>query len=200
MHLCTVFDFLCYRLSIHFRVIRSVAKMSSSTSGYSAAYLKENKSANILAPMWALTMITTGTVIARVYIRVKIVKNMGLDDWVIMVGMVRVSLLRLTIGNRCLTFTAFWSRLSRHHDRECHRRLWKTCRDIRSSSSRKSHFAQYSRLSLRHYLIHHSQGCGGYHADSNPQPQQNSQILHLRTYKFCCMHGSCLHPSFVHRV
>lgn len=142
--------------------------MSSSTSGYSAAYLKESKGVNILAPMWTLTMITTSMVIARIYIRVKIVKNMGLDDWVIMAGMVRLSLSRLAIGKHCLTFTDIWSRLSRPHDRECHRRVWKTCRGIRSSSSRKSHFAKHSRLFFRHFLIHDSQDCSSYHADSNP--------------------------------
>lgn len=66
--------------------------MSDSTSGYSAEYLAENKSANILAPMWTLSMLTTSIVMARIYIRVKIVKNVGLDDWVIVVGMVRPSL------------------------------------------------------------------------------------------------------------
>ncbi|KAF3404512.1 hypothetical protein DPV78_002597 [Talaromyces pinophilus] len=74
--------------------------MSGSTSGYSAAYLNENKSANILAPMWTLTMITTSMVIARIYIRVKIVKNVGLDDWTIMAGMIfGLAYLGLTTAN-----------------------------------------------------------------------------------------------------
>jgi hypothetical protein len=68
--------------------------MSDSTSGYSAAYLAENKAVNILAPMWTLSVLTTSMVVARIYIRVKIVKNVGLDDWVIMAGMVRLSLLQ----------------------------------------------------------------------------------------------------------
>lgn len=93
VHRCTVVDFLLF-LSINPSSSHpTVTRMSASTSGYSAAYLNENKSANILAPMWTLTMITTTIVIARVYIRVKIVKNVGLDDWTIIAGMVRLSLL-----------------------------------------------------------------------------------------------------------
>ncbi|EEA27277.1 conserved hypothetical protein [Talaromyces marneffei ATCC 18224] len=74
--------------------------MSDSTSGYSAEYLAENKSANILAPMWTLSMLTTSIVMARIYIRVKIVKNVGLDDWVIVVGMIfGLAYLGLTTAN-----------------------------------------------------------------------------------------------------
>lgn len=64
--------------------------MSDPNTGHSAAWLAENKSVNILAPMWSLTMITTTIVAIRVYIRVKIVKNLGPDDWAIMIGMVRI--------------------------------------------------------------------------------------------------------------
>ncbi|EED19713.1 conserved hypothetical protein [Talaromyces stipitatus ATCC 10500] len=61
---------------------------ASASSEHSPEWLAENKGANILAPMWALTMITTSTVIARIYIRVKIVKNVGFDDWAIVVGLI----------------------------------------------------------------------------------------------------------------
>lgn len=66
--------------------------MSSSTGEYSEAYLKTNKGVNILAPMWTLTVITTCIVLARIYIRARIVKKVGLDDWAVVVGMVRLSI------------------------------------------------------------------------------------------------------------
>jgi hypothetical protein len=52
--------------------------------------LSENKGPNILAPMWALTMIMMSLVCARIFIRARVVKKVGFDDWIIMVSMVRI--------------------------------------------------------------------------------------------------------------
>ncbi|KAH8692618.1 hypothetical protein BGW36DRAFT_23334 [Talaromyces proteolyticus] len=59
-----------------------------SNSGNTDINLHENKGPNILAPMWALTMITTTLVCVRIFIRARIVKALGVDDWTIMVSMV----------------------------------------------------------------------------------------------------------------
>jgi hypothetical protein len=48
----------------------------------------ENKGTVILAPMWSLTILALILVVARIFIRTKVVKSMGLDDWLIMVAMV----------------------------------------------------------------------------------------------------------------
>lgn len=62
----------------------------SGSAENSGLNLNENKGPNILAPMWALTMITTSLVCARIFIRAKVVKKVGFDDWVIVVSMVRM--------------------------------------------------------------------------------------------------------------
>lgn len=54
-----------------------------------AAIADQNKGPNILVPMWALTIVTLVMVVARIWIRSQVVKNMGPDDWLIMVSMVR---------------------------------------------------------------------------------------------------------------
>jgi hypothetical protein len=50
--------------------------------------LSENKGPAILAAMWPLTIVTTVIVAARMYIRSQVVRNMGLDDWLILASMV----------------------------------------------------------------------------------------------------------------
>lgn len=50
--------------------------------------ISEDKGPAILGVMWALTMITLIIVSTRIYIRVAIVKNFGIDDWLIVVSMV----------------------------------------------------------------------------------------------------------------
>jgi hypothetical protein len=115
--------------------------MSSSTGTYSEAYLHETKGVNILAPMWTLTMITTSVVIARIYIRARIVKKIGLDDWAIVVGLVRLAKESPSSFFRHFSFCCFisgvffslllinpdlWTGLPRSYHRKCHRRLWET--------------------------------------------------------------------------
>ena len=56
---------------------------------HDAAIADQNKGPNILVPMWALTIVTLVLVVARIWIRSQVVKNMGPDDWLIMVSMVR---------------------------------------------------------------------------------------------------------------
>lgn len=112
--------------------IQSIFTMSAPTSGYSAEYLAENKAVNILVPMWTLTVIVTSMVVARVYIRVKIVKNLGLDDWVIMAGMVsNFTMKRIVEYTNLLDSRAHLSRLNHC---ECHGWVWKACCRIGSSS------------------------------------------------------------------
>lgn len=49
----------------------------------------ENKGPPILAVMWALTALTAVIVTVRLYVRAFIVKNFGLDDWLVIISMVR---------------------------------------------------------------------------------------------------------------
>ncbi|EER25284.1 hypothetical protein D8B26_007908 [Coccidioides posadasii str. Silveira] len=46
-----------------------------------------NKGPMLLAVMWSLTIVTAIIVTARIYIRAKIVRNLGPDDWLIIAGM-----------------------------------------------------------------------------------------------------------------
>lgn len=62
--------------------------MADATAGKNP---NDNQGPTILATMWTLTIITTFIVIARIFIRTCIVKNLGPDDWLIMVSMVRLT-------------------------------------------------------------------------------------------------------------
>lgn len=50
--------------------------------------------------MWSLTLLTTMIVTARIYIRAKIVRNIGPDDWLIMVAVVSCGM-----RNSCLSIS-----------------------------------------------------------------------------------------------
>lgn len=54
-----------------------------------AANLHDDKGPKILAVLWTLTGLTTVMVIARVYIRLKLLRNFGMDDYLIVASMVR---------------------------------------------------------------------------------------------------------------
>lgn len=54
-----------------------------------AENLHDDKGPKILAVLWTLTGLTTVMVIARVYIRLKLLRNFGMDDYLIVASMVR---------------------------------------------------------------------------------------------------------------
>lgn len=54
-----------------------------------AENLHDDKGPKILAVLWTLTGLTTIMVIARVSIRLKLLRNFGMDDYLIVVSMVR---------------------------------------------------------------------------------------------------------------
>lgn len=58
-----------------------------------SAYDQENKGPVLLAVMWTLTGLATVMVLARLFIRTKIIHAVGLDDWLIGFSMVSLSLL-----------------------------------------------------------------------------------------------------------
>lgn len=51
--------------------------------------LTEDKGPPVLAVMWALTALTAIIVAIRLYIRACLVKNFGLDDWLVVISIVR---------------------------------------------------------------------------------------------------------------
>lgn len=54
-----------------------------------AENLHDDKGPKILAVLWTLTGLTTVIVIARVYIRLKLLRNFGVDDYLIVASIVR---------------------------------------------------------------------------------------------------------------
>lgn len=50
--------------------------------------MHDNKGPKILSVLWILTALTTLIVAARIYIRLRILKNFGVDDYLIVVSMV----------------------------------------------------------------------------------------------------------------
>lgn len=46
------------------------------------------KGAEMMSVMWALTGVTTFIVVARLFIRQKVLRVLGLDDWLIALSMV----------------------------------------------------------------------------------------------------------------
>lgn len=52
------------------------------------AELDEDRGPKILGVLWALTGLTTLIVTARMFIRGKMLHNLGLDDWLIALSMV----------------------------------------------------------------------------------------------------------------
>ncbi|CAG8075279.1 unnamed protein product [Penicillium nalgiovense] len=53
-----------------------------------AENIHDNKGPKILAVLWTLTGLTTVMVIARVYIRLKLLRNFGMDDYLIVASMI----------------------------------------------------------------------------------------------------------------
>jgi hypothetical protein len=54
-----------------------------------AENLYDDKGPTILAVLWTLTGLTTMMVIARVYIRLAVLRNFGVDDYLIVMSTVR---------------------------------------------------------------------------------------------------------------
>ena len=54
-----------------------------------AENLHDDKGPKILAVLWTLTGLTTVIVIVRVYIRLKLLRNFGMDDYLIVISIVR---------------------------------------------------------------------------------------------------------------
>lgn len=52
----------------------------------------ENRGPKILGVLWGLTALTTLVVVARMFIRVRMLKNFGSDDWLIALSMVSMLL------------------------------------------------------------------------------------------------------------
>lgn len=55
----------------------------------SAEYVSETKAPQILGTFWAFFIISVIMVSARLYIRVKMLRNVGLEDYIIALTMVR---------------------------------------------------------------------------------------------------------------
>ena len=58
------------------------------TEKFSPGYLEEDKGPKILSVLWTLTGFTTLMVVARIWIRARIVRNFGLDDYLTVIAMV----------------------------------------------------------------------------------------------------------------
>lgn len=57
--------------------------------------LHDDKGPRILAVIWTLTGLTTLMVIARVYIRIAVLRSFGVDDYLIVISMVRDLMLHI---------------------------------------------------------------------------------------------------------
>lgn len=55
-------------------------------------YAAENKGPGILAAFWITTTIALVTVMGRFYIRMRVLRSVGVDDWLILLSMVRYSI------------------------------------------------------------------------------------------------------------
>jgi hypothetical protein len=58
----------------------------------------DNKGPKILAVLWTLTGLTTLIVSARIYIRMVVLRNFGIDDHLILISMVRSSINLILFG------------------------------------------------------------------------------------------------------
>jgi hypothetical protein len=170
---------------------------------HSPAVAAENKGPNILVPMWALTALTTVIVIARVWIRARVVKNMGPDDWLIMVSMVRSNLFSCCPFN-WLTGVAMnpgpGSHLRRDHHSQRDRGLWQTRLHPGHSTPGEGHSAQHHRLPFRHSLIHNPEDCGGDHVDPYPESQQVASAICILPRRLFCRRIHHLYHYPLHHV
>lgn len=86
----------------------------------------ENRGPKILGVLWALTSLTTVVVVARMYIRIRMLKNFGSDDWLIALSMVRM-LLQDRVPFAELTSQVYGTGILRYHHSKRRRGIWKTC-------------------------------------------------------------------------
>ncbi|KAJ5623787.1 hypothetical protein N7510_000096 [Penicillium lagena] len=74
----------------------------------SIEYAQQNKGPRILAVFWSLTALTLVVVIIRLFIRIRILRNTGLDDWLILASVVCQNFVQiLTLAVSKLSTTAF---------------------------------------------------------------------------------------------
>jgi hypothetical protein len=140
-----------------------------------AENLHDDKGPKILAVLWTLTGLTTVMVTARVYIRLKLLRNFGMDDYLIVASMVsnfELCLLCLDlIGASVLDIGACILR-NLYSRRGCG--LWKTCQVLDYGQPGDGHSAQYSQLSVWDSFLHSSQDCCDVHVDPDLEPQANA--------------------------
>lgn len=137
-----------------------------------AENLHDDKGPKILAVLWTLTGLTTVMVIARVYIRLKLLRNFGMDDYLIVASMVRHSelcLLCLNLTGTCVLDNGARILRSLNSRRECG--LRKTCHVLEYGQPRNGHSTQHSQLFVRDSLFHSSQDCRDVYVDPDLESQ-----------------------------
>lgn len=62
----------------------------TATPGHDAEYLAENNAGNILALVGTLGFVAVVIVALRLYVRIRMLKSVGMDDYLIVASMVRM--------------------------------------------------------------------------------------------------------------
>ena len=158
----------------------------------------ENRGPKILGVLWGLTALTTLVVVARIFIRTRMLKNFGSDDWLIALSMVSMFLFHRTLF--VADESVHGSCLLQCHHGECPCGLWQTRCLSEPGCAGDGHLAQYHQLCVWDPVVCSAQAGCQRHVDSHPQSQSH-QSHHSLVFDGTCGNYIChLHFNSFHHV
>ena len=130
-----------------------------------------DKGPRILAVVWTLSALTTIVVAARVYIRQWLIRNAGIDDYIIILALVMPLDYLRTSESHSLPCTVPNVNVRGNDNGKRTYGIRKT-RLVPGPKHRGDHkLGQYHQLRNRHLLLHRSQGRSNGSLDSDSQPK-----------------------------
>ncbi|UDD65544.1 hypothetical protein AFCA_012721 [Aspergillus flavus] len=130
-----------------------------------------DKGPRILAVVWTLSTLTTIFVAARVYIRQWLIRNAGIDDYIIVVSLVMPLGYLRTSEPHSLPRTVPNINIRGNDHSKCAYGIRKACLVPGAEHRGDDKFGQHNQLCNRHFLLYHSKSRSNRSFDSDPQSQ-----------------------------
>lgn len=130
-----------------------------------------DKGPRILAVVWTLSTLTTIFVAARVYIRQWLIRNAGIDDYIIVVSLVMPLDYLRTSEPHSLPRTVPNINIRGNDHSKCAYGIRKACLVPGAEHRGDDKFGQHNQLCNRHLLLYHSKSRSNRSFDSDPQSQ-----------------------------
>ena len=145
--------------------------------------MAQNEGPTILIVMWTTTLIATLIVAARLFTRLKIVRNIGLDDYLITSSMVGTPWIRCSCYRK-LMLLGDWSAVCQSCNSCCQGRRWPACPYIVNSWIRKSRHAKHCRIHSWDRVLCSAEARGSCTVVSDLQPHPALQNISLDVHRW----------------